>query len=327
MSYMKPPPTSKFFAIMEEEAVSKRDVIFIIGTMRSGTSALTRVLSLCGCDLPELVQGPRSFNPTGNWDAVESISINNEFLFSFQTRHDDPGMRFQESHIEEGARERFIQKIELFLKSCPGTSAILVKDHTITNVAPFWITAARNLDYTPNFIIPVRRVGQCVLSTRLSAPSLPDELTQHVWLKSNLLAERSSRGVQRVFVEYSNLMKDWTLQICRISRSLNVALDIEKGYSAQEFLDPRLWHHRVPSEEASTDALVLNWCEAVYQEFSSAAVDKPINHSRLDKIFSEFESGERSFRIAADYFRTQYTPEEMTKWLESLPNWKAGVDF
>jgi len=242
--------------------------------------------------------------------------------------HGDPTMRFHETAIDNEARKRLIDNIERFLKSCPGTAPLVIKDHTITELVSYWTTATYNLDYIPTFIIPVRRVGACVLSARSSAPSQPDELTQQIWLRSNLLAERSSRRMQRVFVEYSNLMNDWELQISRVSSILNVGLRVEENRSSvRQFLDPLLHHHRNAYDDPINDAPILDWCEAVYREFSAAAADKQLAQNRIDKIYSSFISAERSFRVARDFFRKNFDPAGTTEWLEALPNRRAGIDF
>jgi hypothetical protein len=308
--------------------MSRRDVIFIVGTIRSGTSALTRLLSLCGCSLPELVQGPRSFNPTGNWDPVEGLRINNEFMFAHRTTAADPEMRFHELAIDETDKAQFIKKIEQFLRTCPGTSPLVIKDHSITELTPYWISAARNLDYTPKFIIPVRLIDECVRSVRAAAPAWPQELAQHIWLKYLLLAERNSRQAPRVFIKYSSLMTDWASEISRVCKALHITLDVENNTPAQTFLDNRLYHHRARSESLKTDTIILEWCQAVYQIFSAAAADEPADLNRLDEIYQAFIGAERSFRVASNYFRTRYfNPEAITQTIERLPVWKAGSDF
>jgi hypothetical protein len=49
-----------------------KELIFILGMARSGTSALTRVLSLCGCALPKSLKEANDGNPRGFWEPVEA---------------------------------------------------------------------------------------------------------------------------------------------------------------------------------------------------------------------------------------------------------------
>src|SRR5580692_4169613 len=108
-----------------KEEPSARNVILVIGMMRSGTSALTRVLSLCGCTLPEFVLGPQTWNPTGNWDPIDALALNTEFLISQDTALGDPTLRLQEISIDREESQRYVGRIQGFLQtSAPQTSML-----------------------------------------------------------------------------------------------------------------------------------------------------------------------------------------------------------
>ena len=50
--------------------------LFVLGMPRSGTSALTRVLSLCGGTLPAGMMGADSANPRGYWEPRKALHLN-----------------------------------------------------------------------------------------------------------------------------------------------------------------------------------------------------------------------------------------------------------
>ncbi len=54
--------------------------LFVMGVNRSGTSALTRVLSLCGGTLPAGLAGANSRNPLGYWEPRASHRVNYTIL-------------------------------------------------------------------------------------------------------------------------------------------------------------------------------------------------------------------------------------------------------
>ncbi len=59
---------------------ARRRVILVLGMHRSGTSAVTRLLALCGGDLPKTVMKPNYANPTGYWEPPAIVDIHNEML-------------------------------------------------------------------------------------------------------------------------------------------------------------------------------------------------------------------------------------------------------
>ena len=59
---------------------AKPVALFVLGFGRSGTSALTRVLSLCGAALPAGLLGATSENPRGCWEPRAAIHLNETIL-------------------------------------------------------------------------------------------------------------------------------------------------------------------------------------------------------------------------------------------------------
>jgi len=75
--------------------MSGKDVIFILGMGRSGTSALARILSFRGCVLPAALKDANEANPRGFWEPIDALTLNDEFLFHHQATYFDPTLRLQ----------------------------------------------------------------------------------------------------------------------------------------------------------------------------------------------------------------------------------------
>ncbi len=57
-----------------------------------------------------------------------------------------------------------------------------------------------------------------------------------MWLKYNLLAERNTRALPRVFVDYANLLEDWRREVKRISAALAIDLSTRNESAIEQFL-------------------------------------------------------------------------------------------
>src|SRR6185312_9043688 len=116
------------------------------------------------------------------------------------------------------------------------------------------------------------------------------ELVGAWWLKYTLLAERDTRAVPRVFVEYANLLEDWRREVKRISAALEIDLTTQDPGAIEDFLTPDLRHHRngggVP-EPFGTD-----WMSVAYQALGAAARDEPWDRSVLDRVYEAYRAGE-----------------------------------
>ena len=64
--------------------------IIVLGMHRSGTSALTGVLSYLGADPgPSLIPGIEGINPKGFWEHSEIVKVHNNLLTALGSSWDD----------------------------------------------------------------------------------------------------------------------------------------------------------------------------------------------------------------------------------------------
>ena len=276
-----------------------KDVIFVLGMGRSGTSALARILSLCGCLLPASLKGPNEANPSGFWEPLDALRLNDEFLLRHQATYFDPTLRLQgELSFPRADVKRYIAQIKAFLDGCPSGAPLVIKDPRITALFDFWLQAARQAGFGVKVIVPIRHPQEVVasLAARVEAPV---ELWHALWLKYNLLAEVCSRPLHRVFVEYSSLLGDWRLQVARVARSLDVTLEtIESAAAVDAYLTRDL--HRQRGSGAIPAVFGYPWVADTYTILTEAARDQPLELGWLVVFLCAFCVCERAFRVSLD---------------------------
>jgi hypothetical protein len=274
--------------------------LFVVGYARSGTSALTRVLSLCGATLPPRLYGAIKKHPAGYWEPREAHYINGPFLRRYGSAGFDLTLRLQAEGAFDAAEEAAcIDKIRAYLTTLPAAPLVVIKDPKITVLSGMWFEAARQAGFDPMAVIAVRHPHEAIESTTAAAGTSP-EFGGALWLKYSLLAERNTRGVPRVFVEYANVMGDWHREIKRISTALGIDLDTWDEPAIDEFLAPALRHHR--HSGPVIDLLGADWISATYEALSAAARDNPFDQSEFDRIFESYRASEHGFRTAFEDF-------------------------
>jgi hypothetical protein len=125
-----------------------------------------------------------------------------------------------------------------------------------------------------------------------------------LWLKYNLLAEKDTRGLPRVFVDYANVLDDWRREVKRISDILPIDLDDSDASGVEEFLEPGLRRERECGpliEPFGTD-----WLAVVHEALRSAARDEPVDESALDRVFGAYSASEHGFRTMLNDFHGQF---------------------
>ncbi|MCV7398937.1 sulfotransferase family protein [Mycobacterium fragae] len=269
---------------------------------RSGTSALTRVLSLCGATLPSGMKGADSHNLSGYWEPRASLLINHSILRRNGSTMFDPSLRLQEEGAFD-AKEKAacIAKIEAFLNRLPAAPLLVIKDLQITVLSGLWFEAAHQAGFDVAAVNAVRHPQEVLASLSTFLRRTSSELASAGWLKYTLLAERHTRGVPRVFVDYANLLDDWRREITRISTALAVDLNIRDEDAIDEFLRPGLRRQRYCGPVP--DRFGADWMSTVYEVMEKAARDEPWDESVLDRVFEAYRASERDFRVAFENCR------------------------
>jgi hypothetical protein len=275
--------------------------LFVLGMPRSGTSALTRVLSLCGATLPAGMLGADSGNPRGYWEPRKALRLNNSILLRHGSGTYDPSLRLQEEGVlDAGQKAAYIAEISAYLATLPVAPLVIIKDLQITALSDVWFEATRLAGLDIAIVIAVRRPQEVIASLAKLMRAQP-QLSSALWLKYNLLAERQTRGMRRVFVEYDNLLGNWHREIARISTALSIDLSVREEAAIEEFLKPDLRCQRdcgPVTELGGTD-----WISATYEAMHQAAQDEPVDESALDRVFNGYRATEHDFRTAFDDYR------------------------
>jgi len=121
---------------------------------------------------------------------------------------------------------------------------LIIKDPRLCLVFSDWLAVALKLGHRPIAVQIFRNPYEVADSLRLR-DGLSDPLSLVLWMNYNLLAERDSRTIPRLFVSFDSLLADWEAVVARCRRALNVNFKATPSATAavQSFLSPDLRHH------------------------------------------------------------------------------------
>lgn len=291
-------------AALQTRTATRPIALFVLGAQRSGTSMLTRLLSLCGGALPAGLMGADASNPLGYWEARKAIDINEAILYRHGSNWADPALRLQqEGAFDAKERAACIAEIRAFLCTLPTAPVVLIKEPRITMLSGMWFEAARQAGFGVAAVIAIRHPQEVAASLAAQGVTSP-ALANALWLKYSLLAERDTRDMPRAFVEYSNLLEDWRREIKRISATLAIDLNTRDESAIEQFLTPNLRHQRHCGPV--TNFFGADWISEVYEVLGAATQDKPWDMGALDRVFEAYRRSEVDFRTAFDDFRSHY---------------------
>lgn len=240
-------------------------------------------------------------NPLGHWEPRAANYINEAILQRHRSTTFDPTLRLQaEGAFEPEEKATWIAEIQAFLSTLPAAPVVVIKDPRITVLSSIWFEAAREAGFDIRTAITVRHPQEVIASVAQNSPASA-ELTSALWLKANLLAERNTRDIPRVFVDYTQLLTDWRREVRRITVALGIDLDARSEAAVDEFLTPDLRRQR--HSGPVTEPFGTDWMSVVYEVLCAAARDESWEQGALDQVFEAYRASAHGFQPVFEDFQ------------------------
>jgi hypothetical protein len=121
---------------------------------------------------------------------------------------------------------------------------LMIKDPRLCRLLPLYLEAFDVLDIEPLVVLQVRPMVE-VARSLIDRDNLDPGLSELLWLRSLIEAERYSRSCARVWVSYRQMIADWHDTVCRIASALGLAWPVgpdDAAHVIERILKPRLNH-------------------------------------------------------------------------------------
>ncbi|MND52450.1 hypothetical protein D3C80_434630 [compost metagenome] len=271
-----------------ETAVQKPVCLMVLGPHRSGTSALSGVLSHLGGDLPKTLMSAGEGNAEGYFESVRVMAFNDRLLNALGSDWKDlspldPGSTT--AQVFEGLMSEAVQVLQ---EEFSAARLPLLKDPRICRFVGFWSEAFSRAGYEPLYIHTHRNPLETAQSLQ-KRDGIPIELGLLIWLRHVLDAEAATRGRTRVFTNYKALLEDWRAQIAQMEQTLGLTFYRNTGKVRQnidDFLSDSLRHQQRAPEDVRRSAQVADVVRETFQIFESWAggAGEASDHDTLDAL-------------------------------------------
>ena len=250
-----------------------RQALLVLGMHRSGTSALTRVFSLLGADLPKNLMPASSSNEAGHWESNDLWHIHDELLSTAGSRWDD-WRAFNPEWKASNVGETYKQKLlDLLRRDFDASPFFVIKDPRICRLLPIWVEVLDRFGAAPHFVIPIRDPVEVAASLRARDGLLPAK-SYLLWLRHVLDAERATRGFSRAVVSYDLLIDDWRRLVANVTARAKLHWPRRSDHSDLEidrFLSTSLRHQRADPAQLGARADIIGWVKEAYQALRQMA--------------------------------------------------------
>ncbi|HDL01847.1 MAG TPA: hypothetical protein ENH23_06415, partial [candidate division Zixibacteria bacterium] len=238
-----------------EETLQEQRTIVILGMHRSGTSAITRVINYLGVDLGPSLLSDSEDNETGFWEHTEIVQLNEWLLQISGSCWEDVCLLPAEWWRSEAIVPIKQAMIEIIKKDFSMSPLWAIKDPRICRVLPVWHSIFTEISVIPLYLIVVRDPRE-IASSLMKRNSFTLEKSYLLWVTYMFEAERWTRGHNRVFISYKDLLDDWREVVEIIENSMQIQWPVRKleiEHKIDDFLDPALRHHKTTQNLKESD--------------------------------------------------------------------------
>jgi hypothetical protein len=260
---------------------------------RSGTSTVAGALGVLGATMPATGLGLSQDNPKGHFEPKEIVALHDRVLASAAMRWWD-WEKFPDAWYESPQAQPFVDELVQIVRAEFGEAPLfVVKDPRTCKLIPLWRRAAAILDLDVAAVLPFRHPDEVARSLH-ARDGFPLPNSHMAWLRYVLEAERESRGMRRVFLDYRDLLEQGPREMRRVVRVLGLPLPSDTGAvegGLQAFIDPDLRRARADSEGAEHLHPWLRETLEAYARAARAESDDPAHGpdgTVLDRIHAAF---------------------------------------
>jgi len=263
-----------------------RTAIVVLGMHRSGTSSVAGALSILGAASPRTLMPAAEDNPKGFWESQILMTFHDKLLEAGGSNWRDwrpfglPGVLDRRPEFLLEARERLDEEFG-------GQKLIVFKDPRLCRFFPLWEQVLEDAGYRIVVVTPLRSPTE-VAASLIARNAMSVEQACRLWLRHVLTSERASRGHPRLFVEWSDFLRNWRGSAQRMQVSLGLDLDLDNAQCARgvdEFLTADL-KRQSPISSYSTE-----WIDAAFRILIGMAQNGETEEDRaqLDELRWAFD--------------------------------------
>jgi hypothetical protein len=302
----------------EEPKTSRRTLLLVAGSGRSGTSLFSGLLQRLGFYVPQPEVPADDTNPRGFAESQWVVDFHSRWLRRAGVQPSDARPGAWSLVAETTLDERIVREVASWLgKHYHQADHIVIKDPRLLWFLPLWRRAAEKAGVAPKVASVLRHPAAVVESKQRSYGAWQGEVARTAgWINQMLFTERSTRGMPRVFVRYEDLLNDWPRVVGRAADVLDLSVVADAPTSklrdAHAFLDQGLVRSRTDwPDDLGIPAAVHAQAQEVWELMTRLAdEDRGALNDKLDAARAQY----------IDF----YTEAEMIAHSSIMAAWQAS---
>jgi hypothetical protein len=275
---------------------TSRRVVFVVGSGRSGTSTMAGTLRTLGLHVPQPEVVADATNPKGFGEPRWVVDLHTELLARSNVQVSDARPRaWLDTGTTSGDHATRARVAAWLEEQFAVADELVVKDPRAAWFLGLWRAAADRCDAIPSYVTMLRPVTEVVGSKqtyygRMGAGSDQGAVTRTAaWINMMLHTERATRGQQRAFVRYGDLLDDWTQPVFALGEAFDLA-GVKTAMAADiaevhRFIDPSLRRVTMTWDDIGVPDRLRELADETWQALDAIASDDSAgNQERCDQL-------------------------------------------
>ena len=206
-----PDPSGRLSKSRTGAADTRRSLVIVAGSGRSGTSLFTGLAGRLGYRIPLPEVKADGSNPMGFGEPRWAVDFHDELLASIAVNAEDGRPEAWAKAAQACERPRAQARVKGWLEEQFAQSdKIVVKDPRLSWFLTLYRLAADELDVDLSVVTMLRHPAESIKSRELAYGSGSAPTTRMVgWINMMLGTEAATRDLSRAIVRYDGLLSDW----------------------------------------------------------------------------------------------------------------------
>lgn len=263
--------------VPEEVSAGARRIVFVVGSGRSGTSTISGALQLLGMHVPAPEVPADESNPKGFGESQWVVDFHDELLQQARVHGSDARPQGWFHTGELAMRERLRGRLSRWLEQqFEVADELVIKDPRLSWFMGLWRVAAMRCGATAGFVTMLRPPTEVILSKeRYYGGRAANVGRTAAWINMMLHTERATRGTNRIFVRYDDLLTDWTSSIFRIGDAFDLksvaTADTHDIRRVHQFIDPSLYRMRLTWDDLEVPRQLREMADETWEQLNKLA--------------------------------------------------------
>ena len=281
-------------------AGSRRQMLVVAGSGRSGTSLFTGLTGRLGVHIPKPEVSANRSNPRGFGEPRWLVDFHNDLLSSVDVVVEDGRPEAWDLTAQVVERTEVLAQLSEWLEEqFAQNERIVVKDPRLAWFFELHRAAAAEVGADIHVATMLRHPAEVMRSREIAYGTRTNNTTRIVgWMTMMLGIESRTRDLPRATVRYDELLADWRSAMTQADRTLAMGLfdraSDEQVADAGDLVDPTLHRSTADWAELELPPRVLDLVTRTYDTYGALvgvpAADQAGPRAELDAIWDELSA-------------------------------------